>query len=473
MEKMKADTIAAIATPVGTGGIGIVRISGPNAHAIAEKIFLKRKRSSFSSYEASTMMHGTFEKRMIYFGNVIDPAKKTAVDEVLLVVMSAPHSYTCEDVVEIQAHASTAGLKMILELVLTCGARIAEPGEFTKRAFLNGRIDLTQAEAVLDVVTARTEKALRLANTQLCGGLGEEIGRIAWELKRILVEVEAAIDFSEDTEDIVESEIRIEKFQENVIAPIQKLLKNYDDGHLYREGLRLVIVGRPNVGKSSLMNRLLKMERAIVTPVPGTTRDSIEESLNIHGVAVLLADTAGIHDSTDPLEIIGMQRTEKIAREADLILFVIEAAAGVTAEDGEIYEKVKEKPIILVINKIDLENGKKKTEVPEKWQLKGTVRTSVLFDEGMERLKEKIYENSFGATEEDEGWLVPNLRQKEMIEKSYSAAKTAESGIKRDISLELVAIDLREAISALNQVVGKDPRIEILDEIFSRFCVGK
>jgi tRNA modification GTPase len=473
METMKADTIAAIATPVGTGGIGIARISGSNARHIAEKIFQKKNSSNSLSCESSKVLNAEFEKRKIYFGNIVDPENQRIIDEVLLIVMSAPHSYTCEDVVEIQAHASMPGMKKILELVLSCGARLAEPGEFTKRAFLNGRIDLTQAEAVLDVITARNEKALRLANAQLSGALGEEIRQIVEELKRLLAEVEASIDFSEDGEDIVELEIRFEKLREKILNPIQKLLTNYDDGHFFRDGLHLVIVGRPNVGKSSLMNRLLNKERAIVTPVPGTTRDTIEEALNIQGVAVLLADTAGVHDSADLVETIGIQRTEKIAQEADLILFVIDAAAGVTAEDEDLYEKIKEKPIILVINKIDIEDGENITPALERWRLKATVRTSVLFDEGIECLKEKIYESISSVTEEDEGWLVPNLRQREMLQKSFIAAEIAEKGINNGYSMDLVAIDLREAISALNQVVGEDPQIDILEEIFSRFCVGK
>jgi tRNA modification GTPase len=303
--------------------------------------------------------------------------------------------------------------------------------------------------------------------------LGEEIRRIAAELKHLLSEVEAAIDFSEDTEEIIGSALSFEKFRDNIINPIQKLLNNYDGGHLIREGLRLVIVGKPNVGKSSLMNCLLKKERVIVTPVPGTTRDSIEEELNIRGVAVLLVDTAGVHVSSDPVETIGMQRTEKIAGEADLVLFMIEAGEGVTTEDWDVYEKIKGKPIILVINKIDLEDGEKKINVPEKWSLKTTVRTSVRFYDGIELLKEKIYESTIGLTEEDDGWLVPNLRQKEMLEKSLSSAEIAERGMKTGLPLELIAIDLREAISSLNHVVGESPQIDILEEIFSRFCVGK
>jgi tRNA modification GTPase len=473
MDKIKADTIAAIATAVGKGGIGIVRISGPSAYPIAERVFRKKRLSSIASYGFSAVRPTELEKRTLYFGNFVDPENNRVIDEVLLAIMPAPHSYTCEDVVEIQAHASAIGVKMILEIVLNCGARLAEPGEFTKRAFLNGRIDLTQAEAVLDVITARTEKSLRLATGQLSGGLGEEIRRITEELKQRLAEEEASIDFSEETEEIVGSEIKFKQFRNNIINPLQKLLKNYDDGHLIREGLRLVIVGRPNVGKSSLMNCLLKRERAIVTSIPGTTRDTIEEMLNIRGLTVLLADTAGVHDSSDLVESIGIQRTEKIAREADLILFMMDESVGVTTEDWAVYEKIKGKKIILVKNKIDLENGRQKTGAPEKWQLKATVRTSVRFEEGIDVLKEKIYENSIGLKEEETGGLIPNLRQKEKLQKSLLAAETAESGMKTGIPAELIAIDLRDAIGALNQVVGKDPQIDILDDIFNRFCIGK
>lgn len=474
MEKQKEDTIAAIATPVGNGGIGIVRISGPSAHIIAERIFRKKGSASSKWPEGfSTVGPTALRKRTLCFGHIVDPEKDRVVDEVLLAMMSAPHSYTCEDIAEIQAHASTVGLKMILSLVLKSGARLAEPGEFTKRAFLNGRIDLTQAEAVVELINARTEKALRLATSQLSGGLGDQIRRITEELKNSLALVETSIDFSEDVEDLVESNHNFESLRTNIINPLKMLLKNYEDGHFLREGLRLVIVGRPNVGKSSLMNYLLKKERAIVTPVPGTTRDTIEEYLNINGLPILLSDTAGVHNSMDPVETIGIQRTEKIAGEADLILFMIDAGDGVTADDAAVYEKIKQKPIVLIINKIDLEGDAGKTRVPSKWCVRASVRISVRFEEGIDVLKEKIYENSLGFNEAESDGLVPNLRQKQMLEKSLSSAEIAEKGMKEDVPAELTAIDLRDAIGVLNQIVGKDPQTDILDDIFSRFCIGK
>jgi tRNA modification GTPase len=471
---MKEDTIAAIATPVGNGGIGIVRISGPSAQAIAERIFRKKKSFLISTLKSSVVTRAELGERKLHFGSVIDPEKDRVVDEVLLATMSAPHSYTGEDVVEIQAHASAIGLKMILGLVLKYGARLAEPGEFTKRAFLNGRIDLTQAEAIMDVIAAKSEKAFRLATDQVSGELGEEIRRITEELKRVLAESEASIDFSEETEAIIDIESApfFNNFRKNIIKPLQTLLKNYDEGHLIRDGLRLVIVGKPNVGKSSLMNRILKKERAIVTPVPGTTRDTIEESVNIQGLTVILSDTAGLHKSEDPVETIGIQRAEKIAGEADLILFMVDAGAGITGEDWAIYEKIKEKLMILVINKIDSE-GERKTDPPENWRIKATVRTSVRFNVGIDVLMEKIYQNSMGINDANMDGLVPNLRQKEMLKKSLLAAETAERGIKHGVSPELTAIDLREAIGALNLVVGRDAQIDILDDIFSRFCIGK
>lgn len=473
MEKTKADTIAAIATPVGNGGIGIVRISGPSAHRIAQRIFRKQRLPDSSLSDFSVRPSTVRAERKLILGHIVDPATGRVIDEALLAIMTAPNSYTCEDVAEIQAHANSIGLKIILGLVLNCGARLAEPGEFTKRAFLNGRIDLTQAEAVSDLINARTEKALRLATEQLSGRLGEKIRCISEELRKALSEIEASIDFSEDAEEVLELEASLKHFGKDVFLPLKTLLKSYDDGHLLREGLRLVIVGRPNVGKSSLMNSLLKKERAIVTPVPGTTRDTIEEHVNINGLPVSLSDTAGVHDSDDPVETIGIQRTEKIAGEADLILFMIDAGSGVTDDDSAIFEKIKGKPVILIVNKIDLESGEKRTGTPEEWNVLSVVRTSVRFDKGIEVLKEKIYENSIGLNGESEAWIVPNLRQKKMLEKCLSSAETAEKGAKEGVPPELTAIDLREAIGALNQIVGEDPKVDILDDIFSRFCIGK
>lgn len=473
MEKEKEETIAAIATPAGNGGIGIVRISGPSSHSIAKRIFRKKRFSSISPDEFSIVEPTELRKRTLYFGHIVDPEEDRCIDEVLLVMMSAPHSYTCEDITEIQAHASAVGLNKILALVVKSGARLAEPGEFTKRAFLNGRIDLTQAEAVMDLITARNETSLRLAAQQLCGGLGDQIRCIIDELTKILSIIEASIDFSEEVEDVVDSNQSFDSFQKKIISPLKKLLQNYEEGHFLREGIRLVILGRPNVGKSSLMNCLLEKERVIVTAVPGTTRDTIEEQLNIRGLPILISDTAGIHDSMDSVETIGIQRAEKIAGEADLILFMIDAGEGVTAEDAEVYEKIKEKAIILIINKIDLENQTETTKVPSNWSLRTSVRMSVRFGKGIGKLKEKIYENSIGFNEVERNGFIPNLRQKEMIEKSLSAAEIAEKGIKKGTPPELTAIDLRNAIGVLNQIVGKDPQFDILDDIFSRFCIGK
>jgi tRNA modification GTPase len=473
MENKKEDTIAAIATPVGNGGIGIIRISGPVAHIIAERIFKKKRSSSSSSEDGSAARPHLLRNRTLHFGQIVDPETNRVIDEVLLVKMAAPHSYTCEDITEIQAHASAVGLKMILELVLKNGARLSEPGEFTKRAFLNGRIDLTQAEAVMDVITARTEKSLRIATRQLNGGLRNQIQNIIQELTKILSLVESSIDFSEEVEDIIESSENFEGFRRNVISPLKMLIKNYRDGHFLRDGLRLVIVGRPNVGKSSLMNCLLKKERAIVSTFPGTTRDTIEEQINIKGLPVLLSDTAGVHNSVDPVESIGIQRTEQIAGEADLILFMIDAGDGVTSDDISLYEKIKTKPIILIINKIDLERNEGKTPVPQDWCVRAIVRISVHLEEGIAILKDEIYENSIRLNDAENDSVVPNLRQKEMLEKTLLSTEIADEAMKTGVPAELTAIDLREAIGVLNQMIGKDPEIDILDDIFRRFCIGK
>lgn len=425
---MKEDTIAAIATPAGSGGIGIVRISGKTAKEIALRIF-RQKDSGLNT--GKKMREFPFpdiffqSKRKLHLGVIVDPESESVIDEALIVFMPAPNSYTCEDVIEIQAHAGTIGLKKVMDAVIKCGARIAEPGEFTKRAFLNGRMDLTQAEAVMEVINARTEKSHKIAALQLTGGLRETMQNIIDPLQSLLAEVEVSIDFSEDVEDVVESNYNHENLKNDIIFPIKTLLKNYEEGHHLRDGVRMVILGRPNVGKSSMMNQLLKKERAIVTPIPGTTRDSIEESLNINGLSINVIDTAGVHNSQDPVEVIGIGRTERIASEADIILFMVDGNSGITTEDRMVYEKIKEKTIILVVNKMDLAPEKKESwkTIPEKegWRVTAAVPTSVIHNEGIDKLKDKIYECCIGFATDEETWLIPNLRQKTMLEKSLLA----------------------------------------------------
>lgn len=333
---MKTATIAAVATPPGTGGVGIIKISGPEALKIAATLFRSCKNDNNPNRaERSDRFPINFQSHRLYYGHIVDPETEDHVDEVLLAVMRAPRSYTREDVVEIQAHAGAAVLRVILALVLRQGARMAEPGEFTQRAFLNGRIDLTQAEAVIDIINAKAETALKIANNQVSGQLKLAVENIRSILLDVLVQIEAAIDFPEDVSEILSSTGLETKLRREVAVPILDLMRHYRDGCIYRDGLKLAIVGRPNVGKSSLLNCLLKKERAIVNALPGTTRDLIEDSFQVQGVPVMITDTAGLHEAEDPVEKIGIQKARECLKTADLILQVIDGSEALTVDDHE------------------------------------------------------------------------------------------------------------------------------------------
>jgi tRNA modification GTPase len=459
---MDSDTIAAVATPPGAGGIGVVKVSGPRAIPITIPLLHPpRELSRLSSHR-------------LYYGSIIDPETEKTLDEVLFTVMRAPHTYTREDVVEIQAHGSRCGLGAILEVVLKRGARLAEPGEFTKRAFLNGRIDLSQAEAVIEVINAHTEEGLELAARQLEGHLFEAIEAIRRPIETLLVEVEAAIDFPEDVEDIIRPELFAQGMTEDVVARLEALLEHYDEGHVYREGVAATIIGRPNVGKSSLMNRLLDKERAIVTAVPGTTRDFIEETVNIKGIPVRLIDTAGLHHTDNPLEAAGVEFTRKRLDEADLVLFMVDCSMPLSHEDVRIYDLVRKKKTILVINKIDLGDEGVVGRIVEPLQGLSWVQISALYNEGIEELKAAVLEQVAHATgPADLPSIVPNLRHKIALERALTASGDAVEGFKAGRPAELVAVDLKEALDALGEIIGVITTDEILDQIFSRFCIGK
>jgi tRNA modification GTPase len=459
---MNSDTIAAVATPPGAGGIGVVKISGPRAIPIALPLL-------HPSRDLSRLRSHHF-----YYGSIIDPESENNLDEVLFAVMRAPRTYTREDVVEIQAHGSRCGLGAILELVLKRGARLAEPGEFTKRAFLNGRIDLSQAEAVIEVVNAQTTEGLELAARQLKGDLFQAIQAIRGPIERILVEVEAAIDFPEDVEDIIHPEVFAQRMIDDVIAPLEDLLEHYDEGHVYREGVAAIIIGRPNVGKSSLMNRLLEKERAIVTAVPGTTRDFIEETVNIRGIPMRVIDTAGLHDTDDGLEAAGIQFTRQRLNEADLVLFMVDCSMPLSDEDMQIYDVVRKRTTILVINKIDLGDHDLVTKIVERLEGLLWVEISALYNRGVEELKAAVFrEVTHQRGPADLPGVVPNLRHKVAIEKALTASRDVVEGLRIGRPAELVAVDLKEAFDALGEIVGATTTEQILDQIFNRFCIGK
>ncbi len=459
---MDLDTIAAIATPPGAGGIGIVKISGPAAIAsIHPLLCLSNSSSKLRSHH-------------LYHGFIVDPDTNKTIDEILYTVMRAPCSYTREDVVEIQAHGSRCGLHRILELVLKQGIRSAEPGEFTKRAFLNGRIDLTQAEAVIELISAQTNEGHNLAVKQLTGELCKVIESIRASTETVLVGVEAAIDFPEDVDEILGPEKFAERIALEVIEPLEQLLTNYEEGHIYREGISVIIIGRPNVGKSSLMNQLVQKERSIVTTIPGTTRDFIEETVNIKGIPLRLIDTAGLRSTNDELEAVGIRLARQQLDEADVVLFVVDGSEAITDEDRKIFANVRDRKTALLINKIDLP-----CYVPIKdstFEFAGprAVEISALYGRGMERLKELIVSlvtNQTGPAEPP--GIVPNLRHKLALENALTAARLTAEGFKTKRSAELIAIDLGEILDSLGEVIGTTTTEVILDKIFDRFCIGK
>ena len=462
---MLDDTIAAIATPLAEGGIGIIRVSGPQAMDIAEKVFIPVSNSQWKK-----------QKYKLVYGHVVDKSTEKIIDEVLLSNMPGPRSYTREDVVEINCHGGPVPLRKTLELVLGAGARLAEPGEFSKRAFLNGRLDLTRAEAIIDIIRATTEDALQLAVSQLSGKLSLEVDAILNELLGMVVLVEAAIDFPEDEVEDYSPE-KIKERLENVTAKAQNLIDSAETGKVYREGIRTVIIGQPNVGKSSLLNVLLKEKRAIVTEVPGTTRDIIEEILNLGGVPVVLIDTAGIRETGDAVEKIGVARTLESISRADLVLLVVDASVGLDSEDEEIIALVKNKRGILVFNKIDLETGhifeiKNKLEI----QLPGwpVVEISALLEQGIKKLEQTVVELvTGGRVLPRDGAMVSNVRHRNQLVKAREHLREAQEAINLGFTPELVAIDIRAAWEAVGEINGSVITEDIVDKIFADFCIGK
>ena len=475
---MDNSTIAAIATPGGRGGIGIIKISGSKAALIATAIFSPAEQRSTANPEnppsSQTAPDAAIDSHRLYYGHIFDPDTGRIVDEVLLSVMKAPRSYTREDVVEINAHGGQAALNLILELVCRHGARIAEPGEFTQRAFLNGRIDLTQAEAVIDIINARTDKSLQVATAQVGGKLRRSVEEIREFLIELLARAEAAIDFPDDVEEIAAPEKTAGEIAARVVKPLRTLIRHHVEGRVLREGLRVAVAGRPNVGKSSLLNILVQKERAIVTDLPGTTRDMIEENLNINGYPVILSDTAGLHDTDDPIETLGIEKTIENINGADLVLFMVEANCPVTAEDFSVFEQIRSKSMIIVINKIDLINANEIFKLPAAWEGIECVRTSALYDRGIDHLKDQIIELAFGQEPLDlAAVIVPNMRQKSLLEDSLGAAEAICRELINKTPMELVAIHFQEAIEALGQILGTNVKVDLLEQIFSRFCIGK
>jgi tRNA modification GTPase len=459
------DTIAAISTPLGEGGIGIVRLSGNESLQIAEKIFFSPKNKSLREQKSH---------RVIY-GHVNNPLTGEKIDEVLVTVMKSPHSYTKEEVVEINCHGGMITLRKVLEIVLNQGARLAEPGEFTKRAFINGRLDLSQAEAVIDLIRSRTDESRRISLEQLQGKLSDNITGLRDKLADICASVEACIDFPEDEIETPEKREFLESMK-NIREKLQLLLKSYDEGRFFREGLSTAIVGKPNVGKSSLLNALLKRERAIVTELPGTTRDVIEEYLNINGLPLRLMDTAGIRDVVDVAEKEGVKRSLKSIDSADLVIALLDQSEPLGQEDFAVLEKIKDKKAIIVLNKADLQSGLDKGISPAQLipNVTHIVRISATRGDGLEELKDTIFKSCLRDwKEEREGVVVTNIRHKTSIGNAVKSLQKAEYALMESQPLEILALELRDAMDKLGEIVGIVTTEDLLNKIFSEFCIGK
>ena len=455
---MLFDTIAAISTPKGEGGIAIIRISGDKSFEILDKIFVKKNpNANLGFYKLN-------------YGFIKDGEK--TVDEVMAVRLKAPKSYTCEDIVEINCHGGTLVSEKVLELVLRNGARHAESGEFTKRAFMNGRIDLSQAEAVMDIIQGKTEKSVSLSLDQLRGDLRDKVNQFKKALLDITAHVNVVLDYPEEgIDDPLPAELR--NNLEKVYEEANRLIDSYDTGKKIKEGIKTVIVGKPNVGKSTLLNALLHEERAIVTHVAGTTRDVIEEIINIKGVPLVLVDTAGIRKTDDIVENIGVEKSKQFIEKADLVLLVLDASKELENEDIEVINQIKEnkKKVIVLLNKIDLN---RKIDL-EGYNLGNIVEISAKDNIGIEDMQEKIYSYIMEENVENssEKLIITNIRHKTALEKTKDAIKNIFETIDMGLPMDLISVDLKEALDSLSEITGEISSEDILDHVFGNFCVGK
>lgn len=458
----REDTIAAISTAQGAGGIGIIRISGDSAFEIASKIFKGKK--PFDEIKSHT----------INFGRIIRPENGEVVDEVLLTKMKKPNTFTREDVVEINCHGGIIVVKTILELLLKLGSRLAEPGEFTKRAFLNGRMDLSQAEAVIDIINAKTEASTKAAVDQLEGRLSRKIKEVRGKLIELIAHIEVTVDYPEhDIEEITGEKVYEDALQ--IQVDLNKLLQGFEKGRIIREGLSLVIIGRPNVGKSSLLNELAGKNKAIVTDIPGTTRDIIEEYINVNGIPVKITDTAGIRETEDVVEKIGVEKAKKALENADLIVIMVDASAGISEEDLEIARQVGDRKFILLVNKVDIAAISDVDSIVKRFEgAFKIIRTSIKEGTGIEELENTI-EQMFtkGEINTENDILVTNVRHKDLLEKALISIKDACIAYEAGMPLDCITIDIKNAAEYLGQVTGESVNEDIMHEIFSRFCIGK
>lgn len=451
------DTIAAISTPLGEGAIGIVRLSGTDSFKIAKKIFKGKDLNSMASHTLN-------------YGHIVDPDKDEILDEVMVGAMRSPKTFTREDIIEINTHGGIAVTNEILQLVIREGARLAEPGEFTKRAFLNGRVDLTQAEAVMDIIRAKTDKAMNIAVKQLDGSLSDLINNTRQEILNTLAQVEVNIDYPEyDDVEEATTEIIREKTTE-FEALLTNLLKTARRGKILREGISTAIIGRPNVGKSSLLNNLLREEKAIVTDIEGTTRDVIEEYVNINGVPLKLVDTAGIRETEDIVERIGVERSRKALKEADLVLLVLNASEPLTDQDRQLLEISQDSNRIILLNKVDLPQQIELDEIPA-----DHIKISVLKNQNINQIEDRInalfFENA-GLVEQDATYL-SNARHISLIEKAVESLQAVNEGLAMGMPVDLLQVDLTRTWEILGEITGDAAPDELITQLFSQFCLGK
>lgn len=456
------DTIAAISTPLGAAGIGIVRISGSKAKQILSNLFIDRKGQTKNDFKAY----------QLNYGYIINKETGDRLDEVLVSYMKGPRSFTAEDVAEVNCHGGIISTRKVLESILREGARLAEPGEFTKRAFLNGRIDLAQAESIIDTINAKTDQSLRVAINQLEGRLSKKVKEISEDIIEVMAFIEAGIDFPEDEIEEL-SNIQIKEKSNSILNKIDTLLKSANTGKLYRDGISTAIVGKPNVGKSSLLNALLREKRAIVTDVPGTTRDVIEEIININGIPLKIIDTAGIRETSDLVEQIGVEKAKDIALKADLILFILDAEQGLTIEDKNLLMLLSGKKAIVIINKIDLGKLADK-DYKEYLKEVQVLEVSAKEETGIEELEQTIYNLVMeGKVDFNQDTFISNVRHQNSLEKARQHISEVLNTIDMGMPTDCMAIDLKGAFESLGEITGETLDEDVIHKIFSQFCIGK
>ncbi|QUI21089.1 tRNA uridine-5-carboxymethylaminomethyl(34) synthesis GTPase MnmE [Vallitalea pronyensis] len=456
-------TIAAISTSLSASGIGIVRISGDEAIAIADRLFQSHKKKQLKDQKTHTL----------HYGHIVDPKEDEIVDEVLVSIMRGPDTYTKEDIIEINGHGGVIVMQRILQLVLTHGATLAEPGEFTKRAFLNGRLDLSGAEAVIDIINAKTNLGLKSSMHQLKGAVYYHVEEVRREILELMAHIEASIDYPEyDIEEL--SDDHVMGKLERIAKGIHKMIQSSEVGKMIREGIKTAIVGKPNVGKSSLLNALLKEDRAIVTDIAGTTRDVLEEYMNLLGIPVRIMDTAGIRQTDDEVEKIGVTKSKAVVEDADLVIMMLDASQKITKEDRYILDLVVDKQVIVLLNKIDLSMEIKEDDIRALIEGVTVIPTSVVDERGLEELQ-KVIKDMFllGDIAMDDGLYITNVRHKVSLERALKSVEAVKASIQMGMPEDCWSIDLKNAYGDLGEITGDHVSDDLIEEIFSQFCLGK